>query len=168
MVLLYKPFSCLLGESSKSMYQTDSQGRIWETCPLSKTSPSLWSFSNQVLHAYVRFSSPLINAKISSPLQGISFLDTVLEVSRNRQWLSKGMNDEMKEWLTMLLAPVDITSEKAESYLKDFLTTKMGGVTKLFSEHVKRDVSNLSSMHSFCKSSLLLTTFAPSKITIYE
>lgn len=73
--------------------------------------------------------------------QGISFLDTVLEVSRNRQWLSKGMNEEIKEWLSMLLAPVDITNEKAESYLKDFLTTKMGGVTKLFSEHIKRDVS---------------------------
>ncbi len=67
-------------------------------------------------------------------------MDTVLDVSRNRQWLSVGTCDELKEWLSMLLAPIDITNEKAESYLKDFLTTKMGGVTKLFSEHVKRDV----------------------------
>lgn len=75
-------------------------------------------------------------------LQGLAFLDTVLEVSRNRQWLSKSMHDEMKEWLTMLLTPIDVTSEKAESYLKDFLTTKMGtGVTKLYCEHIKRDVS---------------------------
>ena len=51
------------------------------------------------------------------------------------------MDDEIKEWLSMLLGPVDITSEKAESYLKDFLTTKMGGVTKLYAEHIKRDVS---------------------------
>ena len=69
----------------------------------------------------------------------------MLEVSRNRQWVSKGMHEEIKEWLSMLLAPVDITSEKAESYLKDFLTTKMGGVTKLYSEHIKRDVSGVGS-----------------------
>lgn len=74
-------------------------------------------------------------------LQGIAFLDTVLEVSRKRQWLSKGMDEEIKEWLTMLLSPINIANEKAESYLKDFLTTKMGGVTKLYSEHIKRNVS---------------------------
>ena len=64
-------------------------------------------------------------------------------MSRNRQWLSKSMHDEMKEWLTMLLTPIDVTSEKAESYLKDFLTTKTGGVTKLYCEHIKRDVSGM-------------------------
>ena len=74
-------------------------------------------------------------------VQGISFLDTVLEVSRKRQWLSKAMNEELQDWLSMLLAPIDITSDRAEAYLKDFLTTKMGGVTKLYSEHIKRNVS---------------------------
>ena len=75
------------------------------------------------------------------PLQGIAFLDTVLEVSRKRQWLSKHMDEEIKEWLTMLLSPINIADETAESYLKEFLTTKMGGVTKLYSEHIKRCVS---------------------------
>ena len=46
----------------------------------------------------------------------------------------------MKKWLSILLSLVDITSTHAESYLKDFLTTKSGGVTKLFREHIKRGV----------------------------
>jgi len=50
------------------------------------------------------------------------------------------MDGEMKSWLTLLLQRVDITSDRAESYLKDFLTTKSGGVTKQFSEHIKREV----------------------------
>ncbi len=74
-------------------------------------------------------------------VQGIHFLDTVLEVCRQRQWLSKPLNDELQDWLSMLLAPIEITSDRAEAYLKDFLTTKMGGVTKVYSEHIKRNVS---------------------------
>lgn len=80
--------------------------------------------------------------------KGITFLDTVLDVSRKRQWLGKDMDEEIKEWLTMFLTPIDITNERAESYLKDFLTTKMGGVTKLYSEHIKRNASsNLIIVH---------------------
>ena len=74
-------------------------------------------------------------------LQGITFLDTVLEVSRSRQWLSTAMNNEIQDWLSMLLAPINSAGERAEAYLKDFLTTKAGGVTKLYSEHIKRNVS---------------------------
>lgn len=62
--------------------------------------------------------------------------------------MSKMMDDEIKEWLTMLLLMVDITSERAESLLKDFLSTKMGGVTKLYSEHIKRDVSDKTARFS--------------------
>lgn len=65
----------------------------------------------------------------------------VLEVCRKRHWHSASMDDEMKEWLSLLLQLVDVTSEKAESYLKDFLTTKSGGITKQYQEHIKRDVS---------------------------
>ncbi len=46
----------------------------------------------------------------------------------------------MKRWLSLLLQLVDITGERVESYLKDFLTTKTGGVTKQYSEHIKREV----------------------------
>ena len=49
------------------------------------------------------------------------------------------MDEEMKRWLSLLLQCVDITSDRAESYLKDFLTTK-SGITKQFSEHIKREV----------------------------
>ena len=73
-------------------------------------------------------------------LQGIGFLDTVLDVSRKRQWLSKMMHDEIKEWLSMLMQTIDITNDGAESYLKDLLSTKVGGVTKLYCEHIKRNV----------------------------
>ena len=44
-------------------------------------------------------------------------------------------------WLNVLLSLVDITSTHVESYLKDFLTTKSGGVTKLFRDHIKKGVS---------------------------
>jgi len=64
-----------------------------------------------------------------------------MEVSRNRQWLSKAMNDEIREWLSMLLFPINISSEKAESYLKEFLTTKMGRVTELYHDHIEKEVS---------------------------
>ena len=47
----------------------------------------------------------------------------------------------MKQWLTLLMELVDVTSERAESCLKDFLTTKTGGVTKQYCEHIKREVS---------------------------
>lgn len=47
----------------------------------------------------------------------------------------------MKRWLSLLLQLVDITGDRVESYLKDFLTTKTGGVTKQYSEHIKREVS---------------------------
>ena len=49
------------------------------------------------------------------------------------------MDEEMTRWLSLLLQCVDITSDRAESYLKDFLTTK-SGITKHFSEHIKREV----------------------------
>lgn len=68
-------------------------------------------------------------------------MDTVLEVSRKRQWTSKSMDEEIKEWLSMLLLAIDITSEKAESLLKDFLNSKTGGATKIYSEHIKRNVT---------------------------
>ena len=59
---------------------------------------------------------------------------------RKHHWKSDSMDGEMKSWLTLLLQRVDITSDRAESYLKDFITTKSGGVTKQFSEHIKREV----------------------------
>ena len=71
-----------------------------------------------------------------------------MDVSRKRQWMSKIMDEEVKEWLSMLLLTVDITSESAESYLKDLLNTKNAGVTKLYSEHIKRNVHMQWQEHS--------------------
>ena len=51
------------------------------------------------------------------------------------------MDEEMKKWLSLLLQMVDVTSERAESCLKDLiLTTRSGGVTKEYREHIKREV----------------------------
>jgi hypothetical protein len=72
--------------------------------------------------------------------EGLLFLDSVLGIIRKRLWQSTQLEEEMKKWLSILLSLVDITSTHAESYLKDFLTTKSGGVTKLFREHIKRGV----------------------------
>lgn len=72
--------------------------------------------------------------------QGILLLDSVLGVSRKRSWHSSMFDEEIKQWLSVLLRLVDITSDRAESYLKDFLTTKSGGVTKQYREHIKRGV----------------------------
>ena len=73
-------------------------------------------------------------------LQGLAFLDTVVELTRKRQWVGWDMDGEVKAWLSLLLMPVDITSQHAESNLKDFLTTKTGGATKQYREHIKREV----------------------------
>jgi len=66
-----------------------------------------------------------------------------LEVGRKRQWLSDGMEEEIKSWLSSMLYTIDITSDKAESYLKTFLSSKMNSVTKLYGEHIKRAVRHI-------------------------
>lgn len=71
---------------------------------------------------------------------GLAFLDTILETTRKRHWQSTELDDEIKKWLSMLLHQVDMTSDHAESYLKDFLSSKSGTVTKQYSEHIKREV----------------------------
>ena len=65
----------------------------------------------------------------------------MLEVCRKRHWRSSETDEEIKQWLSLLLQLVDITGERVESYLKDFLTTKTGEVTKQYREHIKREVS---------------------------
>ena len=73
---------------------------------------------------------------------GLAFLDVVLETAQKRHWQSTDLDDEMKKWLSMLLCQVDMTCDNAESYLKDFLSSKPGIVTvaKQYSEHIKREV----------------------------
>ena len=73
-------------------------------------------------------------------MQGLLYLDSVLSVIRKRSWQNSTLEEELKQWLSLLLSLVDISSANVESYLKDFLTTKSGGVTKLFREHIKREV----------------------------
>ena len=71
---------------------------------------------------------------------GLAFLDTILEAAQKRHWQSAELDDEMKKWLSMLLYQVDMSTDNAESYLKDFLSSKPGTVTKQYSEHIKREV----------------------------
>ena len=71
---------------------------------------------------------------------GLAFLETIFEAAQKRHWQSTELDDEMKTWLSMLLGLVDMTSDHAESYLKDFLSPKPGSVTKQYSEHIKREV----------------------------
>lgn len=71
---------------------------------------------------------------------GLTFLDTILEAAQKHHLLGSDLDDEMKKWLGMLLCSVDMTSDNAESYLKDFLNSKPGTVTKQYSEHIKREV----------------------------
>ena len=72
---------------------------------------------------------------------GLAFLDTVMEAAQKRHWRSTELDDELKKWLSMLLFRVDMTSDQAVSYLKDFLGFKPGTVTRHYSEHIKREVS---------------------------
>ena len=71
---------------------------------------------------------------------GLTFLDSILEAVQKHHWQSSDLDDEMKKWLSMLLCSVDMTCDNAESYLKDFLNSKPGAVTKQYSEHIKREV----------------------------
>ena len=54
------------------------------------------------------------------------------------------MDEELRKWLTLLLSLVDVTNEKAESYLKDFLSNRTGITTKQYREHIKRQVCMLT------------------------
>ena len=78
---------------------------------------------------------------------GLAFLDTILETALKHHWQSTHLDDEMKIWLSMLLCLVDMTCDHAESYLKDFLSSKPGGVTKQYSEHIKREVVTSITMY---------------------
>ncbi len=74
-------------------------------------------------------------------MQGLGFLDTVLDVSRKRQWTSTALDSELKEWLMVLLEPVEVTGGNADACLKEFLSHRTSGVTKRYQETIKRDVS---------------------------
>ena len=87
------------------------------------------------LHNYASHCNLIIESH-----QGILFLDSMLGVICKRSWQSSLLEEEIKQWLRVLLCLVDITSNRAESYLKDFLATKSGGVTKQFREYIKRGV----------------------------
>ena len=82
---------------------------------------------------------------------GLAFLDTILETAQKHHWQSTTLDDEMKIWLSMLLCLVDMTCDHAESYLKDFLNSKPGGVTvtKQYSEHIKREVRIDINLHMY-------------------
>ena len=81
---------------------------------------------------------------------GLAFLDIILETAQKHHWQSTDLDDEMKKWLSMFLCQVDMTCDHAESYLKDFLSSKPGGVTvtKQYSEHIKREVHVFTFLHN--------------------
>ena len=95
---------------------------------------------------------------------GLAFLDTILETAQKHHWQSTSLDDEMKTWLSMFLCQVDMTCDHAESYLKDFLSSKPGGVTvtKQYSEHIKREVSTMymymyiQCMHVSCMFTIII------------
>ena len=55
------------------------------------------------------------------------------------------MDEEMKQWLTLLLERVDVTSDAAIVQLEDFLSTGVGPVCKQYREHIKRQVMVMAS-----------------------
>ena len=69
-------------------------------------------------------------------------------MSRKRQWSSDQLDSELKEWLGILLEPVEVTGDGTEACLKELLSHKAGGVTKHYSETIKREVGTIWSMHS--------------------
>lgn len=84
-------------------------------------------------------------------------MDSVLSVVQKRSWHSSQLEEQIKAWLSLLLTLVDITSKDVELYLKDFLTTKSGGVTKHFREHIKRTV---------CCYCVIQATYSPAECII--
>ena len=46
----------------------------------------------------------------------------------------------MKQWLSLLLEQVDVTSDTAVFQLEDFLSTGVGPTCKQYREHIKRQV----------------------------
>ena len=91
-------------------------------------------------------------------------------MSRKRQWSSDQLNSELKEWLSVLLEPVEVTGEGTEACLKELLSHKAGGVTKHYYETIKREVGAVWLVHcTFKFFRLLQTTKCSSRLycTVY-
>ena len=66
---------------------------------------------------------------------------------------------EMIDWISLLLKAVDVTSEKATSYLKEFVTPASHIVTSKYKKFIEKTVSAhihtvqvLISIDKYCKS----------------
>ena len=57
-----------------------------------------------------------------SSSQGLTFLDTVVELWSRNRWSHPSYNREILNWIKLLLGAVDITTDKTPSYLKEFLS----------------------------------------------
>lgn len=64
-------------------------------------------------------------------------------MSKKRQWASSSLDSEMKDWLQLVLEPVKVTGPHTDTYLKEFLSHRTGGVAKQYLETIKRDVREM-------------------------
>ena len=62
---------------------------------------------------------------------------------QNKHWDHSLFDHEMLEWISILLKAVDITSDKATSYLKEFVTPASHSVTSKYKKFIEKTVSSL-------------------------
>ena len=51
----------------------------------------------------------------------MTFLDTVIELWNDKNWKHKSFDAEMLNWIQLLLGTVDVSVDKAVSYVKEFV-----------------------------------------------
>ena len=67
-------------------------------------------------------------------------MDCLYEVWNKKKWSSPKFDKEMLEWVYLLLNAVDITSDKAMTYLKEFVSPSAHVVTTKYNKQIVKQV----------------------------
>lgn len=67
-------------------------------------------------------------------------MDCLYEVWNKKRWTMPKFDNELLEWIYLLLSAVDITSDKAMTYLKEFVSPSPHVVATKYNKQIIKQV----------------------------